>query len=146
MRKIYLVVLYLFAFVIPGTRSTAQVSIYVFAQSSGTYTEITGGTALGNTSSDDQYFVNLADLLGAAGATTGPGFPIGFNFTFNEIVFDRFAVNNNGWISLGQSALIPGTNLITTSAYIPLSSTAIKLKIDFILTQSPGGKTKTTTT
>jgi subtilisin-like proprotein convertase family protein len=94
-------------------------------QSSGTYTEISGGTVLGNTASDDQYFVNPADPLGTAGLTTGVGFPIGFNFTFNGIVFDRFAVNNNGWIGLGQSALTPSTSLATTSAYTPLSSTAV---------------------
>src|SRR6185503_7496288 len=125
MRKVYIAFLCLFTLFFGSTVSNAQVSTYGFIQSNGTYTEISGGTVLGNTASDDQYFVNPADPLGTAGATTGPGFPIGFNFTYNGIVFDRFAVNNNGWISLGQSALTPSISLATTSAYTPLSSTAV---------------------
>lgn len=101
----------------------AQVSNYAFSQSNGTYTPITGGTVLGTTTSDDQRFVDPATLAGGT-TTTGVGFPIGFNFTFNEIVFDRVAINNNGWISLGQSSLTPAVNNASTSSYDPLSSTA----------------------
>ena len=101
----------------------AQVANYAFSQSSGTYTPITGGTVLGTTTSDDQRFVDPAVLTGGT-TTTGVGFPIGFNFTFNEIVFDRVAINNNGWISLGQSSLTPSVNNASTSAYEPLTSAA----------------------
>ena len=57
-------------------------SDYSFSYSAGTYTEITGGTALGNTSTDDQRFVTPATPLGET-ATTGIGFPIGFDFSFS---------------------------------------------------------------
>ena len=122
MRKIYITILSLFFFCI--TKTTAQVgTLYFFSQSNGVYTEITGGTALGTTTSDDQYFVDPAVPAGGT-TTTGVGFPIGFSFSYNGNVFDRFAVNNNGWISLGQSSLTPSVSLATTSAYTPLSSTA----------------------
>lgn len=100
---------------------TDLVSVYTFSQSVGTFTPITGGTLLGSTTSDDQRFVDPAVPLGGT-TVTGVGFPIGFNFTFNGYVFDRFAINNNGWISLGQSALTPAVNIGSTSGYLPLSS------------------------
>ncbi|MCE7922055.1 MAG: HYR domain-containing protein [Haliscomenobacteraceae bacterium CHB4] len=101
----------------------AQVSAYTFSQLSGTYTPITGGIVLGNASSDDQRFVDPAVPLGGT-VNTGPGFPIGFTFNYNGIDFDRVGINNNGWISLGQSALSPSVDMNTTSSYTPLSSTA----------------------
>ncbi|AFH49531.1 Hypothetical protein IALB_1824 [Ignavibacterium album JCM 16511] len=101
---------------------SAQVSVMTFSSSSGTYTEITGGTLLGSTTSDDQYFVDPAIPLGGT-TKTGPGFPIGFDFVINGNTFDRFGINNNGWISFGKSALTPSVDMNTTSAYTPLSST-----------------------
>ena len=100
----------------------AQVSAYTFSQLSGTYTPITGGTVLGSTTSDDQHFVTTATPLGGT-VRTGIGLPIGFNFTFNGQVFDRFAVSTNGWISLGQSALTPSVNTVAND-YTFISSTA----------------------
>lgn len=113
--------------------ANAQVVAYGFSQSSGTYTEITGGTVLGAEASDDQRFVNPADLTGTAGLSTGVGFPIGFNFVYNGAVYDRFAVNNNGWISLGMSSLgTSAVNINTSSAYTPLSSTATTVSDDLV--------------
>ena len=100
----------------------SQVSAYTFSQSNGTYTPITGGTVYGNTSSDDQRFVDPAVPLGGATAT-GVGLPIGFNFVFNTEVYDRLAINTNGWISLGSSLLNPAVNIISSSNFSPLSST-----------------------
>jgi Secretion system C-terminal sorting domain len=84
---------------------TTVASAYNFSLGSGTYTEITGGTVLGSLSSDNEVFVNPANLAGTTvDLSAGPGFPIGFNFTFNGDIFDRVAVCTNGWISLGKSA------------------------------------------
>ncbi|BDQ02176.1 choice-of-anchor J domain-containing protein [Ignavibacterium sp.] len=102
--------------------SSAQVSVMNFTSSSGTYSEITGGTLLGSTTSDDQYFVDPGVPLGGT-TRTGPGFPIGFDFVINGNTFDRFGINNNGWISLGKSALSPSVDMNTSSSYNPLSST-----------------------
>jgi len=104
----------------------AAVSTYVFTQSTGTYTEISGGTVLGTTSSDDQRFVDPAVPAGGTSVYTGVGFPIGFNFTLDGNVFDRFAVNYNGWISLGQSALTPSVNITSSTNYpAPLNSSTV---------------------
>ncbi len=117
-RAILAALITLFAFL----PSRAQVvSSYTFGQSSGTYTPITGGTVWGTGTDDDQRFVDPAVPLGGT-VSTGPGIPIGFNFTFNGQCFDRFAINNNGWICLGNSTL--GVDMNTSSAYTPLSSTA----------------------
>ena len=105
--------------------TNAQVSAYPFAQTSGTYTAISGGTLLGATGDDEQKYVNPAVPLGGT-TSTGVGFPIGFNFTYNGIVFDRLAINCNGWISLGQSSLSPtSVDISASSGYNqPLSQTS----------------------
>ncbi|MEI2740391.1 MAG: T9SS type A sorting domain-containing protein [Chitinophagaceae bacterium] len=124
MRKLYA---FLFTALLMSAASNvfSQVSNYTFSQSNGTYTAISGGTLLGNTTSDDQQFVDPAVPLGSTTVFTGPGFPIGFTFTYNGLNFDRVAIENNGWISLGQSALTPSVDITTTSQYTPLSSTVI---------------------
>ncbi len=99
------------------------VPAYAFEQFVGTYTPISGGVSFGNTATDDSYFTNPASPL--TSAVTGPGTPIGFNFTFNGTVYDRIGVQSNGWISFGSSSLTPSVAMNTTSAYTPLASTAI---------------------
>lgn len=101
----------------------AQVANYGFTQLSGTYTPITGGTVFGSATSDDERFVDPATPLGGT-VTTGVGIPIGFNFTYNGQVFNRLAINNNGWISLGNSALTPAVNINSSSSYTALSATS----------------------
>jgi len=119
MKKITLLLIMLFVSIFSAN---AQAVAYGFSQSSGTYTEITGGTVLGAEASDDQRFVDPAVPLGGT-TTTGVGLPIGFNFVFNGDVYDRFAVNNNGWISLGKSSLgATAININSTNSYLPLSS------------------------
>ena len=102
------------------TTAFGQVGNYTFSQSSGTYTEITGGSLLGTATNDDQNFTNPTDLL--ISSTTGLGLPIGFNFTFGNVVYDRVGVNANGWIFLGTSLTTPAVNASRTSSYTPLAS------------------------
>ncbi len=123
MRKIYTFLLFTFVLLVSKLTSAQTVSSYTFNQSTSVYTPITGGTLIGNTSSDDQYFVNSAIPLGGS-VLTGSGFPIGFNFTYAGNIYDRVGVNNNGWISLGNSALTPSVDMTTSSAYVPIASTA----------------------
>ncbi len=101
----------------------AQVATnYGFSQLSGTFTPITGGILLGTETTDDQRFLDPAVPAGGT-VTTGVGLPIGFDFTFNDQVYNRVAVNANGWISFGNSSLTPAVNNASTSAYTPLAST-----------------------
>lgn len=85
------------------------------------YSTITGGTVLGNATTRNMYFVDPAVPLGGT-ATTGPGFPIGFNFNYLGMDFDRLAIHSNAWISLGQSDLTPSVNLSTSNHGTPMSS------------------------
>ncbi len=118
MKKIYM---FLAALVITIT-SKSQVSSYGFNQFSGSYSAITGGTVFGTTTSDDQYFVDPS--IPAGGFTsTGPGIPIGFNFVFNGTTFDVVGIQNNGWISLGNSTITPDpVDMSTFSNYQPISN------------------------
>ncbi|HPM03718.1 MAG TPA: hypothetical protein PK816_16280, partial [Candidatus Cloacimonadota bacterium] len=99
---------------------SAAVTEYTFTSAVNTYTAITGGLEFGTNTSDDQNFVDPAVPEGATGTQSGVGIPIGFNFTFNESVFDRIAINTNGWIRLGQSALTPSVTI--ASDYSPISN------------------------
>ena len=105
----------------------ADMADYTFVQSTGTYTEITGGFSLGTETTDDQRFFDPANLTGTTTSPfVGPGFPIGFNFVLNDFIFDVLAVNANGWISLGQSSLgTAAVNITSTSSYAPLGSTSV---------------------
>ncbi|NSW46129.1 MAG: fibronectin type III domain-containing protein [Bacteroidales bacterium] len=118
------VVLWLSALLLQVTILKGQVSDMIYSYQLGTYTEITGGTVLGDASTDDQRFVDVTAPFGSTSILTGVGLPIGFTFHFNGYDFDRFAVNANGWISLGSSSLTPSVDINSTSSYAPLSSTA----------------------
>ena len=79
----------------------ALLTPYNFAQTSGTYTAITGGTVLGNTSNDENVFGTYS---------------IGFTFTFNGTAFTQFSVATNGFIGLGSTTVTTsGTPLTGTS-------------------------------
>jgi hypothetical protein len=86
----------------------AQVAAYSFAQSTGSYTEITGGTVIatattnsGATAMDDvNYAVNFAP----------------FSFTYDGTAYTNLNLNSNGYITFG--ATLPPTG----SPYTPISS------------------------
>lgn len=119
MKKITL----LFFLFVMSLGSYAQISSYSFSQTTNAYAEITGGTLLGAESTNEERFVDVASPLGSTVVLTGVGLPIGFNFTYNGEVYDRFAVMANGWISLGKSSLTPSVDLTSSSASFPLNST-----------------------
>ncbi len=97
----------------------AQVALYSFSETVGTYDEITaldGGVSLGvpaywphvnnsrawvnNPFNDPDGQVTMSGYLNPA---IGPGYPIGFDLTFNGEVFDVIGISNGGWISFGKS-------------------------------------------
>ena len=108
--------------------ASAQISssTYSFSQTSyGTFSTIvgaTGDTTLSNSSSDDEYYLDRSSASAltsgvSTSSPTGTGFDIGFNFELDGNVYDRFGVCNNGWISLGQSALSPAVDMRNASGY-----------------------------
>ena len=79
--------------------SPAQVSTNTFSQSTGTYTNISGGTVLWSTTFDDN----------VSGAITIPA------FTFNCTSYTQMYVSSNGYISFGSAP--------SSTNYTPISGT-----------------------
>ncbi|HRJ03942.1 MAG TPA: BNR-repeat neuraminidase N-terminal domain-containing protein [Ignavibacteria bacterium] len=63
---------------------------------------------MGTTANDEQVFNN--NTAGETGTQTDTGFPIGFDFFYNGAIYDRFAVNTNGWIALGTGTFSIGAS------------------------------------
>lgn len=95
----------------------AQVSLYDFTTSIESYTEI-GDADGGYSLATPTWFPPLHNLRafvnpdlpdgqvtnsGYLTPAIGPGYPIGFDFTYNGDVFDRIGVAHGGWISFGKS-------------------------------------------
>ncbi|MBE0639551.1 MAG: carboxypeptidase regulatory-like domain-containing protein [Bacteroidales bacterium] len=113
----------LFLFAVYFQTVSAQLSNYNFSSAVEVYSEISGGIVLGNESTDDEVFVDPANPGGQSVPEGGPGFPIGFSFTFNGTVFNRLGVDANGWIALGSDSFFPAVGLTSTYSFFPLAST-----------------------
>ena len=106
MRKFY----FLFLLFVAILGKSQQVSLYSFAQSTGIYTPLTGGTT--STATGDDAEQN--------------GLPIGFTFNFGGVNYNYFCITTNGFIKLTTSASVTlaGGNytngLSATSTFRPL--------------------------
>lgn len=120
MKHLFLVFIFILTL---GLCAAQSIGNYSFSSEVGTYTEISGGASLGNESTANQYFVDPSVPLGGS-TTTGPGFPIGFDFYHLGQCYDRVAVSAEGWISLGHSSLTPSTSMLSSSRLLPISSTS----------------------
>ncbi len=82
----------------------AQTNSYLFTQSVQSFSQSSHGIVLGTDSNAGlRSFLDPSLPAGSTTATTGPGFPIGFNFIYRGVAYDRFGVMNSGWICLGRS-------------------------------------------
>ncbi|MDO7873375.1 fibronectin type III domain-containing protein [Hymenobacter sp. ASUV-10] len=92
-------------------QAQAQVRLYTFGQSSGTYTPITGGTvaAVNVVAAADPYPGPTDDVVTAAAT-------IPFSFTFNGVAYTAVRISSNGFLTFGTTAP-------TTTNYLPISST-----------------------
>ena len=82
----------------------SQVSGYAFSQSTGTYTEITGGTVYSTTVAttiDAEVYGNL---------------PIGFTFTYNGVNYTEFGISADGWISMGATTPVSSTTPLSSGS------------------------------
>lgn len=75
---------------------------YLFTYSVGTWQQLSSGTLLGDAATDELNFIH-PDYPGGLTGTQSIGLPIGFDFSFEGQVYDRFGINANGWIGLGKS-------------------------------------------
>lgn len=130
--------LYLLCFILTVQSFATVATGYTFIQTSGTYSNIGGGTILGNTSNDDEIF--LTDVTGSASNQTAAGFAIGFTFTYDGAIYTQFGVSNNGYIKLGN---LPSFSMNCNGYYGDMASTGDGLLIGgFVndLQGQPGSK------
>ena len=78
---------------------------YTFISSEGTYTEITDGTKMSHPEDLSLYsdgLVWMGSTTPATETTTGAGFDIGFDFHFNNVWMNKFAIGSNFALFLGK--------------------------------------------
>ena len=87
---------------------------------------------VGNAQADENGMPSQAEyqLSGSPALKTGPGYPIGFNFTYNGETFDRVGISGQGWIGFGNSS--NGANAVavytaptSNTTNLPLSNTTL---------------------
>lgn len=98
----------LFLMVLVGTSGFAQVSDYVFSQSSGTYTSIANNGVL-VTGSDATYSTN--------NDTQGWSVTLPFSFKFNNIHYTSIYVNSNGGATFGNVNSTASSLISSISSY-----------------------------
>ena len=84
----------------------SQVSNYAFTTATGTFTPITGGTAVATTTS-------AANFLGDG--RTSVSIPIGFAFSFDNVDYTSVIAGSDGFISFNPSATNTLTNNLSTT-------------------------------
>jgi hypothetical protein len=90
--------------------ANAQVSLYDFIQSNGTYTELTGATTLA-TATTTSGAGSLDDINYTLAVGTIP-----FSFVYDGVSYTSCTVSTNGYITFGTTAP-------TTTSYTPISAT-----------------------
>ena len=106
MKKITLWLFVLFS----AIQINAQVSSYTFAQSSGTYTPITGGTVVATATTANNFDSQIWTIADGT---------IPFNFNFNNANYTGCVINSNGYITFGTTPPTAGTSspISSTTAY-----------------------------
>ncbi len=105
MKKLFLLIAVLCA----AVATQAQViSAYTMQATEGTYTEITEGIAM------DTIGLRVEEGLNekawyptgiVSEMATAPGFPIGFDFEFNDIICNQFVIGSHGYIAIGRDEI-----------------------------------------
>ncbi|WP_313807536.1 T9SS type A sorting domain-containing protein [Flavobacterium sp.] len=113
MKKITLLIAILFAVF---SNSYGQISSYTFAQSSGVYTPVSGGTTVASITAITGTAPSSAERMDDMVYNLPDG-TIPFTFVFDGNGYTGLNINSNGYITFGATA--PGT-----TNYTPISSTA----------------------
>lgn len=100
MKKLFLLFAVLFATV---AMQAQVISGYSYKGSQGTYTEITDGNvvSLPEVGAELTKHAFFPDTTANNEIVTAAGFPIGFNFEFNDKIMNQFAIGAEGYIALG---------------------------------------------
>ncbi|WP_396158727.1 MopE-related protein, partial [Flavobacterium sp.] len=132
--------LFLLLSLIIGQKGFAQVANYTFSQSTGTYTPITGGSNLNGFTS----FTNTSFLDDNSSTALEP---IGFNFTYNGVVYTQFGFNANGFITLGALPISSYNSLSTGTSNNVISALNNDLmgRGTFLINRTSGSPTVTVT-
>lgn len=104
MKKLFLLLTVLCAAV---TVQAQVISAYTMQATQGTYTEITDGTAMDTTGiavDDMQAKVWYPDGVQTE-MVTKAGFPIGFEFEYNDIICNQFVIGSDGYVALGRDEI-----------------------------------------
>jgi len=105
MKKIILTVIISLFYFATFSQNNKALSLYNFAEETGTYSSISSsGTALTPNNWDD----GVTDLTS-----------IGFDFTYNQVVYTDFSVNTNGTVNLG-SQISQSTNDLESTTFTNL--------------------------
>ncbi len=115
--KVFLVLI----FTVFAINSWAVVSDYIFTSTTGTYTEISGGTVLPNPVAPE---VN----------PTYNAIPLGFSFEYDDIAYTTVSIAENGYLAMGDEVL---TNNLPISAATGTNNVVAALSRD-ILAQNDG--------
>ena len=104
--------LFIFFLILTSFFVRSQVSSYTFGTSTGTYTPIVGGSNYDNfTNWTNNNFNGTTGYFDDVSSSVLES--IGFNFIYNGTTYTQFAVNTNGFITLGG---------LPTNSYLPLST------------------------
>jgi hypothetical protein len=108
--KIFTRLIFCLSLLMTGNAFAQTVNSYSFAQTNGTYTEITGGTVMGTSTTATSFDSQLWPIANGS---------IPFNFKFNGTDYTGCSVNSNGYITFGTttSSSFTSTALSSTTAY-----------------------------
>lgn len=107
MKKIYQSILFSLLSFSGFNLADAQVNLYKFSQSNGTYTPITGGTVLGTATSNVSAGNLNSDVFTAA---------LPFAFKFNDVTYNDVHISSNGFITFGVAPSTTNTTPISNTA------------------------------
>ncbi len=126
MRNNKIKLLLLISLLVWASIGMAVITDYTFTSNPGTYTPFTGGTVHGTPANDNEVFTDI---------------PLGFDFTYNSIVYTSISIAANGFIAMGPAVATSNTAIstgTTNNVVVPLNRD-IKSRDDGTLSSGVSG-------
>ncbi|MFO7660809.1 MAG: FlgD immunoglobulin-like domain containing protein [Candidatus Cloacimonadaceae bacterium] len=105
----YIRLLIILGLLLWASLSFSSVTDYTFSSSLGNYNQLTGGTVHGTSANDNEVFNAI---------------PIGFDFTFNSVLYTEISIAANGFIAMGAAATSSNTAIstgVSNNVIVPLN-------------------------